>query len=140
MKIIGVIAAKENSNRFKGKNYYMYHGEPIFYHNVKAMIEAGIENIYVATDSKFIKEYCEAKGVNVIWRCDNINHDEQPVFDVLKYVHMTQDKYDIMFTILANTIHVKPEDIARMLEVMNKNNLRRFVVMTQVVLKMAAWL
>lgn len=124
MKIVGVIVAKENSNRFKGKNYYMYYGYPLFWHNVQTMIDAGITEVFVATDSKFIKDYCEDKNVSVIWRNDNINQDDQPIFDVLKYVHLLLGKYDIMVNILANTINVKADDITRMLKCLKDNNLK----------------
>ena len=123
-KIVGVIAVKEHSNRFENKNIYPYKGYPLFYHNIRAMIDAGIEDIYVTTDSCFVKDYCQTKGIKVIWRGTNINQDEQPIFEVLKYVHTIIDDYDIMFTILANTIHVDSEDIIRILKCMKDNNLR----------------
>jgi len=123
MKIVGVIAAKENSNRFKNKNIYNYKGLPLFYHNVKVLTDLAIDT-YVATDSEWIKSYCNDKGVKVIWRGVNINQDDQSIFEVLKYVYYRLPDFDIMVNILANVINVQTDDILRLLQCLNDNNLR----------------
>lgn len=121
-KIIGVVAAKSNSNRFKNKNIYSYKNAPLFWHNVKVMTDLGI-SVYVLTDSEYIKQYCEERGVIVIWRNENINHDNQSLFEVLKYAYHSLPDFDIMVNILANTINVKTDDIKRLLKCMEDNRL-----------------
>ena len=106
MNICGIIIAKENSNRFPGKNYHIVDGYPLFYHAVLDMqdrIEK--EDIFVATDSKTILEYCKGNGVNTIKRTVNTTRDEEPYFSVLKYAYQTLDKrYDYIVTIMANSL------------------------------------
>jgi CMP-N-acetylneuraminic acid synthetase len=121
-RVIGVVAAKENSNRFKNKNIYSYKDAPLFWHNVKVMTELGI-SVYVLTDSEYIKQYCEERGVITIWRNENINHDNQSLFEVLKFAYHSLPEFDIMINVMANIIDAKSDDILKAIEVLVKNNL-----------------
>ena len=57
--VVGIVAAKENSNRFPGKNNYMVDGEPMFWHSVKPLLDSDkVDDVYVITDSDYIKSYC----------------------------------------------------------------------------------
>lgn len=123
MSILGVVAAKDKSTRFEKKNMRNYKGEPLFWHNVKAMLKIGIKP-YVITDSKYIKNYSESRGVDVIDRNYNISHCEQSIFDVYKFAHWNLPKYDIMVTILANTINVESKDIQKAISLLRRNKLK----------------
>jgi len=121
--IIGVIAAKKNSNRFNNKNIYLYNGHPLFFHNVKVLIDLGIKPI-VVTDSEDIKEYCINNGVdNIIWREQNLAYDDQPIYDILKYVYHSVPQFDIMVNILANAINVTTENIEDAINCLVENDL-----------------
>lgn len=113
MKIVGIIIAKQNSNRFPNKNIYNYKNKPLFWHNVECLFNSSYDmDVYVATDSEYIKEYSEQRNVKVIWRGKNINKDEQPIFDVLKYAyHSLEDEYDVIVNILSNSVNNNPEYI-----------------------------
>ena len=125
MKTVGIIIAKENSNRFKGKNIFPVNGKPLFWYNVQCLLDAGIKDIYVATDSPVIKQYCIDKNINVIDREINIIYDEQAWFDVIKYCYFNLNKkYDVIVSILANCLNHKSEDILKGLELLEKNNLQ----------------
>ena len=125
MKIAGIVIAKQNSNRFPGKNVYQVDGKPLFYHAVEALAEMKRPvDVYVATDSDRIQAYCERRHIRVIWRGYNISHDDQPIFDVLKFVHQSiASHYDVIVMVLANTIGVKPEDIDKAVDILLKNKL-----------------
>lgn len=122
MKIVGVIAAKENSNRFKGKNYYMYNGYPLFWHNVKVLLDLEID-VYVVTDSMYIKNYCEERNVKIIWRNDNINKDEQSLFDVIKFAYYSIGQCDIVVNVMANIIGLSSNDIKKAMQIFIDKNL-----------------
>ena len=120
---VGIVIAKENSNRFKDKNKYLIDGIPLFWHNVQCLIDAKIKDIYVATDSKFIKDYCKEKNVNVIIRNINIIDDEQAWFDVIKYCYCTlPQKYDVIASILANCTNHKSADIILGINLLQNNS------------------
>ena len=58
--ILGLVAAKATSKRFPGKNKHILNGEPLFWHSVKPLLNSKlVDDVYVITDSKYIKEYCE---------------------------------------------------------------------------------
>lgn len=101
---VGIVCAKSNSNRFPGKNIYEMNGEPMFWYSVKPLLESDkIDKVYVTTDSKFIKEYCEKRGVGVILRKVNAIHDEEPLIGVLRFAYKSIDEsYDNIATIMAN--------------------------------------
>ena len=58
--ILGLVAAKDNSNRFPGKNKHIYDGAPLFWHSVQPLLDSEkVDDVYVITDSDYIKFYCE---------------------------------------------------------------------------------
>ena len=106
MKVAGIIIAKNKSKRFPGKNYYNIDGKPMFYNNVELLQKTKeVDDVYVATDSDIIKDYCKKKNIKIINRPINISYDDQPYFDVLRYAYFCIEKrYDVIVTILANTV------------------------------------
>ena len=111
--ILGLVAAKNNSNRFLGKNKYIYNKEPLFWHSVKPMLKSKrIDDVYVITDSEYIKEYCEKRNVKVIWRPKNATRDNDKLISVLRYGYYCLDKsYDKVVSIMANCPGHKQSDI-----------------------------
>ena len=102
--ILGLVAAKNNSNRFPGKNTYIYKDEPLFWHSVKLLLDSTkIDDVYVITDSDYIKSYCEERGVRIIWRPKNATRDEDKLISILRFGYYSLDKeYDTIVTLMAN--------------------------------------
>lgn len=102
--IVGFVAAKSNSNRFKNKNKYMLNGYPLFWHSVLPLLKSSsIDKVYVLTDSKEILEYCKKNNVDVIWRKKNATEDEEPLLNILKFAYLSLDiEYEFIVTIMAN--------------------------------------
>lgn len=123
MKTVGLVVAKENSNRFKGKNKHIYQGYPLFYHSVKILKEI-LDTVYVGTDSDDIADYCDSKGIPVIWRGPNVSNDDEPLFSVLKYCYKyIPTKYDVLVNLLANSIHHEKQNIEKAIDILIKNDL-----------------
>ena len=104
---IGVVPVKKNSNRFPGKNFELVDGEPLFWHSIKPLLENKfIGNIYIPTDSDFVFNFLEKKKLKQIIpirRSKNLSKDEEPIFNILKYVHFhISSQYSKMVVILAN--------------------------------------
>lgn len=130
MKICGIILAKENSNRFPGKNYYEVNGKPMFMHGVDLInYFVTSNNIYIATNSKIIKNdiaiYRELNGklYKIIDRNINAYHDEQPYLDILRTVYMQlPENYDFIISILANSFGHTSDALEKMIKIITNNN------------------
>ena len=126
MKTVGIVIAKDTSKRFPGKNKHIVDGEPLFWHSVKPLKESqGIDDVYVATNSEEIKNYCEQRGVKVIWRGPNVSEDEEPLFSVVKYTYKSLEKsYDTAAVVMANCPGHRITTITDAIHILIKNNLR----------------
>ena len=102
--ILGLIAAKDNSNRFPGKNKHIHNGEPLFWHSVKPLLDSDkVDDVYVITDSDYIKSYCEERNVGVIWRPKNASRDEDKLVNILRFGYYSLDvDYDVIVSLMAN--------------------------------------
>jgi CMP-N-acetylneuraminic acid synthetase len=123
--IVGIVAAKKNSNRFPDKNRYLYQGKPLFWHSIEPLLESKkVNKVYVATDSEYIKEYCETRGVGVIWRPNNAILDEESLLDVIKFAYHNLDRrYEIIVSIMANCPGHTAEDVDKAIDLLEKEKL-----------------
>jgi CMP-N-acetylneuraminic acid synthetase len=139
MNAVGIIIARENSKRFPGKNYYEVEGMPMFAHNLQLLLNCNfIKEVFIATDSKFIKDFCwyhnkkdkyQLNQIGIIDRGINIIDDNQSFFEVLKFAYQSiNEKYGIIASILANTIGHTQEDIDRAMRKIHSdcNEIRSF--------------
>lgn len=103
MKVCGIMIAKENSNRFPGKNH------ELFENNLDILIGlCGNNDTFIFTNDIIIEKICKNKQKNILIydRGPNCIDDNQPYLDVLKYAYMSIYRtYDYIVTILANTIN-----------------------------------
>lgn len=123
--IVGIIAAKENSNRFPGKNIFNLNGSPLFWHSVQPLLESkNIDEVYVVTDSSYIKDFCFEKGVKVIWRPKNATFDEDPLLSILKFAYYNLDiAYEFVVTIMANCPGHSVEAVDEAINLIQENKL-----------------
>ena len=71
MKVIGVIPARFNSSRFKGKPLVKLLGKPMIIWVAELSSKVlGKENVYVATEDKRILKVVEEYGYNAIMTSD----------------------------------------------------------------------
>lgn len=125
--VVGIVAAKENSKRFPGKNNYIVDGKPMFWHSIKPLLDSSmVDDVFVVTDSIKIKEYCEKqKDVNVIWRPKNACRDEDKLISILRFAYYSLDKeYDHMISIMANCPGHTSLDVNKSLTLVKEKNLR----------------
>lgn len=104
MKVCGIMIAKENSNRFPGKNRLLFED------NLNILIDVcGKNNTYMFSNDKDILKRCHEKEVHSFVRHINAIDDDQPYIDVIKFAYMRINdkdfKYDYIVSILANTIN-----------------------------------
>ena len=126
MKVVGLVAAKENSNRFPNKNIYTVNGVPMFMNSVQPLLDSTkVDDVYVITDSNFIKSYCHQHNIRVIWRPKNATRDEDKLITILRYGYYSLDvEYDTIVSLMANCPGNSTSDINTALHIKNKNNLK----------------
>jgi len=126
MKVVGLVAAKENSNRFPNKNVHTVNGVPMFMNSVQPLLESEqVDDVYVITDSEFIRKYCIENSIKVIWRPKNASRDSDKLVTILRYGYYNLDiEYDLVVSLLANCPGNTVEDINKGVELMVKNNLK----------------
>ena len=101
---VGLVAAKGDSKRFKNKNIHPVDGYPMFWHSVKPLLDSNlVGDVFVLTDSDFVKQYCKENGVNTIHRSHNASRSEDKLISILRYGYYNLDQeYDGVVTIMAN--------------------------------------
>jgi CMP-N-acetylneuraminic acid synthetase len=124
--IVGLVAAKDNSNRFPGKNKFSYQNKPLFWHSVEPLLKSNlIDEVYVITDSQYIKEYCGQQKVKVIWRPKNATKDDDKLISILRFGYYNLDvEYDKIVSIMANCPGHTVEDINKGIKRLEESDLK----------------
>ena len=123
--ILGLVAAKENSNRFPGKNKYIIENKPLFWYSVEPLLQSElIDDLYVVTDSDFIKNYCKKRNVKTIWRPKNATRDEDKLINILRFAYYSLDiEYDVVVSIMANCPNHDVKEINKGINLLIENKL-----------------
>lgn len=126
MRVVGLVAAKANSNRFPGKNLHLVEGVPMFMHSVEPLLASKhIEKVYILTDSVEIAEYCRARNIDIIWRPKNATRDEDKLISVLRFGYYNLDnEYDIVVSVMANCPGYTSSDIDNGIDLLISNKLK----------------
>jgi len=104
-KIVAIIAVKKNSKRMRNKNLRILGKYPLFWRSIKCFTKLlNSQSIYVATNSMYVKKFCNKKKINVIWRGPNKSDHEEQLFDILKYAYSTLNfKPKYILSVLSNS-------------------------------------
>jgi 3-deoxy-manno-octulosonate cytidylyltransferase (CMP-KDO synthetase) len=111
MKAIGIIPARMGSGRFPGKPLEKIHGIPMIghvYHRCK--MSTLLEEVYVATCDKVIKEYVESiGGIAIMTKDTHERCSDRTVEALLKIEESTGENPDIVVMIQGDEPMVTPE-------------------------------
>ena len=123
---IGMVVAKNNSNRFPGKNKYILNGYPLFWHSVQPLLNSKqIDQVYVVTDSEYIQNYCNKQNVSVIWRPINASRDNDKLISIIRWAYYSLNiSYDIIVSVMANCPGHTSADIDLGIKKFKENNLK----------------
>jgi len=126
VRVVGLVAAKANSNRFPGKNLHLVEGKHMFMHSVEPLLSSKyIEKVYVLTDSEDILKHCQANSIDTIWRPTNASRDEDKLISVLRYGYYSLDEeYDAIVSVMANCPGYTSLDIDNGIKLLIESNLR----------------
>jgi hypothetical protein len=117
MNVCGIMISKKISKRFPGKNLLLYRK------NAEILVNCcGAGNVYMITDDNRIKAGCQTMGISVIDKNINID-DELSYLDVLRFAYYSiYKKYDIIVTILCNSVGHEYEAVMEGIEEINSND------------------
>lgn len=123
--IVGIIAAKATSKRFPGKNLHPVLGLPMFWHSVQPLLDSDlVDKVYVTTNSSEIKNYCEERGVGVIWRGPNASRNEDKLISIIRYGYYSiPENPDAVVTIMANCPGHTATGVDRVINLLISNDL-----------------
>ena len=96
MKVVCIVPIKKKSKRIKGKNFKKINGKPLFRFLLDKLSKSNFDEIYVDSDSKLIKKYCNSKGYKFIDRLPSLSKDNANGNDLLNY-HAKKINADIYF-------------------------------------------
>lgn len=125
--IAALLLGREGSLGFPGKNLYPVLGRPLMeYPLLAALHTPSIDEIYVSTDSKKIKEKSLKYNVNVIDRpaylCTNEALGEDAFVHGYKYIEKLGKQIEFMVLLFCNAPCLLPKQIEEGIEVLRNNN------------------
>ncbi len=91
----GIIPARGGSKSIQLKNLAVLGGRPLIRYVIEAGMSSGrLRRLVCSTDHPAIARVCEALGVEVLWRPEELSVDQTPVVDVLQHVLRTLEARD----------------------------------------------
>lgn len=122
-KYVGLILAKGESKRLRGKNTKDFHGQPMFLVNVKKCLKI-FDEVYVSSDDREILNMATVVGAKPIWRDEDLCGDT-PNIPVYKHALKEMGDIDGIVAVQACSPNIAPSlilDAKRLLE-MGKNEI-----------------
>ena len=108
-KILIIIPARAGSKRIKGKNTKSFNGFPLIEHSIKYAQSHIGGDIIISTDDKLIGSIAEQYNVTIVWRDENLAHDQTPTTDVVKDVIKRVEKSYDLVVLLQPTNPLRPK-------------------------------
>ena len=124
MKGIGIIPARAGSKRLKNKNLLTINGVSLTMIAYDILCMAGLDRVIVATDID--KIYGKLNEESRLWRPYELNNDQIPVQEVIKWAYMEIDeyyKYDYIVVLLPNCPGITSMDIQEAIDMMFEHSL-----------------
>lgn len=120
MKTVVIIPIKSKSTRVPGKNFKKINGKPLFEYTLDKVKKCNFDEIYVDTDSKLIKRYCNKKKINIIHRLKSLSKDSANGNDLLNY-HLKLIDSDIYFQLFITAPLLKVSTINNCIKILKEN-------------------
>lgn len=116
-KIVALIPLRGGSKSIPNKNVRDIYGKPLCWWVINSAIKAlGKKNVYVSTDSEYIKSIVSVYGVNVIDRPYEFATDEATTESVMLHF-AEQVKFDVLLTIQATSPLTTCKDILNAIKI-----------------------
>jgi CMP-N-acetylneuraminic acid synthetase len=110
MKVVSLTLARAGSKGITRKNLISLNKKPLIYYSISNSKKANVDEVWVSTDDKEIKEISLKYGAEVIDRPTQISKDTSKCEEALMHFAVNVD-FDILVFIQNTSPLVKPEDI-----------------------------
>ena len=119
MKIVSVILARGGSKGIHLKNIVNLNGKPLIWYSIDTSLKSNVNETWVSTDSKKIGDISSQQRIKVLIRPDEISTDTSRSEEAL--LHFAKNVYfDVLVFIQPTSPLIKPDDINKGLEMMDK--------------------
>ncbi len=119
-KVVAIIPIKKNSKRVKKKNFIKINKVPLFQILLEKIKKCEFDEIYVDSDSKIIKKFCEKNNLNYIKRLPKLALDSANGNDLLNY-HSKIIKADYYFQLFITAPLMSVQTINKCIRILRKN-------------------
>ena len=119
MKIVSLITARGGSKEIPMKNIIEINNKPLIWYSINASLNSKVDETWLSTDSKKIKEIALDCGSKVIDRPDNISTGQSQSEEALLHFANNID-FDIIVFIQPTSPFISSEYINQGLEKMNQ--------------------
>lgn len=120
MKTVAIIPIKKKSQRVPGKNFKKIRGKALYKYTLEKVKKCNFDEIYVDTDSKEIKNYCEVRKINIINRLRSLSKNTANGNDLLNY-HAKIVDADIYFQLFITSPLLKVKTINKCIKFLKNN-------------------
>lgn len=127
MKIIGLITARNNSKRIKGKNTKKLLGYPLVVWTIKSAKKVKeLTDIYVSTDDDSVIKICKKFNVKAPWKrpkrlCNSKSTSEDAVIHFLNWYEKKFSKIDGLLLLQPTSPFRKKTSIENAIKIFKKN-------------------
>lgn len=118
-RVLIVIPARLESARLPRKLLLELHGKPIIYWTVKRVVETGLADVIVATDSLEIKQVCESYGFPVELTSNECVNGTERVYEIASQYC---DRYDLFMNVQGDEPLLNVEILETMLGTVSRND------------------
>jgi N-acylneuraminate cytidylyltransferase len=119
MKTVALILARGGSKGIPNKNLQLLGGLPLIEYTINAAKYSNVDEVWVSTDSVYIKTICKSLGANVIDRPDNLAKDTSPSEEAL--LHFAEnEEFDTLVFIQPTSPLLRPAHINSGIDMMKE--------------------
>lgn len=131
MRTVSVIPARGGSKGIHRKNLYPIAGKPLLEYTIDASMKSAVDEVWVATEDKQIKDFALSKGIRVANLPKELTTDFSSIDEVLSHF-LKLEIFDILVLVQATSPLVRADDISAAV-ISFKENLDRLDSMISVV-------
>mgnify|MGYP006409121859 CR=1 FL=1 len=107
MKTVALILARGGSKAIPNKNLQLINDMPLIEYTIAAAKYSKVDEVWVSTDSSYIKTLSKSLGANVIDRPDELSQDTSPSEDAL--IHFAEnEEFDVLVFIQPTSPLLRP--------------------------------
>lgn len=126
-QILAIIPARYGSTRFPGKALVEINGEPMVWQVYLRAIEAGLDNICVATDDQRIHDAVSSRGGNVLMTSSAHQSGTDRCAEAMEIYKAAGKSYDFVINLQGDEPFIDPRQIHELCRGLQQNSITTLV-------------